>query len=317
MCTTAHEPRGEGTTMPRELRFGLVTPQLVPWPAMVERWQTAEQAGFDSVWVVDHFVNPTMPAGRWFEGWTMLAALATQTSRVRLGALVTSISFRNPALLAKEALTVDHISDGRLELGIGAGGQANDHTMTGSDPWPPSERVDRFAEFVTVVDALLRGEEPVSYEGAYYRVREAIMTPGPVQKPRPPITIGAGGPKMLKIAARFADTLNTSAGGFGRNTTRPDSDEAVANVRRRNELLDGYCTEIGRDPTTLRRSLLAGGGANPDDPWVSVEAFQDFVGRYHEAGIDEFLFYYPSRMELGHGAFEQITRDVMPRLRGA
>lgn len=303
--------------MPGEFRFGLVTPQLVPWPVMVERWQTAEQAGFDSVWVVDHFVNPTMPAGRWFEGWTMLAALATQTSRVRLGALVTSISFRNPALLAKEALTVDHISDGRLELGIGAGGQVNDHTMTGSDPWPPSERVNRFAEFVTVVDALLRGEETVSYDGAYYRVREAIMTPGPVQKPRPPITIGAGGPKMLRIAARFADTLNTSAGGFGRTATRPDSDEAVANVRRRNEMLDGYCVEIGRDPATLRRSLLAGGGANPDDPWLSVEAFQDFVGRYHEAGIDEFLFYYPSRIELGHGAFEQITRDVIPRLRGA
>ena len=115
----------------------------------------AKESGFDSVWVVDHFVNPTMPTGRWFEGWTMLAALAARTNRVRLGALVTSISFRNPAMLAKEALTVDHISDGRLELGIGAGGQVNDHTMTGSEPWPPAERVDRFGEFIAIVDALL------------------------------------------------------------------------------------------------------------------------------------------------------------------
>jgi len=301
--------------MSRPLRFGLVTPQLVPWPAMVDRWQTAEQAGFDSIWVVDHFVNPTMPTGRWFEGWTMLAALATQTARVRLGALVTSISFRNPAVLAKEALTVDHISGGRLELGIGAGGQVNDHTMTGSEPWSAPERVARFGEFVAIVDALLRSDEPVTYDGSYYRVHDAIMTPGPLQKPRPPITIGAGGPKMLKLAARYADTLNTSAGGFGRRATQPASAEAVENVRRRNQLLDGYCEEVGRDPATLRRSLLAGGGANPDDPWVSAAAFRDFVGRYHEAGIDEFLFYYPSRMELQHGTFDQITQEVIPALR--
>jgi alkanesulfonate monooxygenase SsuD/methylene tetrahydromethanopterin reductase-like flavin-dependent oxidoreductase (luciferase family) len=303
--------------MAKQLQFGLVTPQLVPWPAMVERWETAERAGFDSVWVVDHFVNPTMPAGRWFEGWTMLAALAARTDRVRLGALVTSISFRNPAMLAKEALTVDHISDGRLELGIGAGGQVNDHTMTGSEPWPPAERVDRFGEFIAIVDALLRSEEPVTYDGAYYRVQDAIMTPGPVQKPRPPITIGAGGAKMLRIAARYADTLNTSAGGFGRHAMRPTSDEAVANVRQRNEMLDGFCAELGRDPAGLKRSLLAGGGANPDDPWVSVEAFRDFVGRYHDAGIDEFLFYYPSRMELGYGTFERIAADVIPALKSS
>ncbi|MGD9890520.1 MAG: LLM class flavin-dependent oxidoreductase [Dehalococcoidia bacterium] len=301
--------------MPRQLRFGLVTPQLVAWPAMVERWQTAEQAGFDSVWVVDHFVNPTMPAGRWFEGWTMLAALAARTDRVRLGALVTSISFRNPAVLAKEALTVDHISGGRLELGLGAGGQVNDNTMTGSEPWPPAERVERFGEFVEVVDALLRGEGPVTFDGRYYRVQDAIMTPGPVQRPRPPITIGAGGTRMLRIAARFADTLNTSAGGFGRHATRPTSEEAVANVRQRNEKLDQFCADLGRDPASLSRSLLAGGGANPDDPWVSAEAFRDFVGRYQSAGIDEFLFYYPSRLELGYETFERITREVIPALK--
>jgi alkanesulfonate monooxygenase SsuD/methylene tetrahydromethanopterin reductase-like flavin-dependent oxidoreductase (luciferase family) len=301
--------------MGRQLRFGLVTPQLVPWPAMVQRWKTAEELGFDSVWVVDHFVNPAMASGRWFEGWTMLAALATQTSRIRLGVLVTSISFRNPAVLAKEALTVDHISAGRLELGLGAGGQVNDHTMTGTVPWPPAERVARFREFVAVVDALLRSEEPASHHGRYYRVQDAIMTPGPVQRPRPPLTVGATGKKMLEIAAEFGDSLNTSGGGEGRRASDLSPAEALDNVRRRNELLDELCAKRGRDPRSLTRSLLAGGGYSPENPWESVEAFRDFTGRYREAGVGEFLFYYPSRTELAHGTFERIAAEVLPALR--
>lgn len=303
--------------MTQPLRFGLVIPQLVPWPAMVERFRFTEDLGFDSAWVVDHFVNPVRHDGRWFEGWTMLAALATQTRRVRLGALVTSISYRNPAVLAKEALTVDHISGGRLELGLGAGGQPQDHTMTGSEPWPPAERVARFREFVTAVDALLRnGDEATTYAGQYYRVRDALMTPGPVQRPRPPLTIGAGGPRMLRIVAAYADTWNTSAtGGTGRRAGELSEHEAVEGVRRRNGLLDEACAAIGRDPRAIRRSLLAGGGSSPGDPWVSVEAFRDFTGRYRAAGIDEFLFYYPSRLEMAHGHVERIAREVMPALR--
>jgi alkanesulfonate monooxygenase SsuD/methylene tetrahydromethanopterin reductase-like flavin-dependent oxidoreductase (luciferase family) len=297
------------------LRFGLVIPQLVPWPSMVERFGVAEALGFDSAWVVDHFVNPAMHTGRWFEGWTMLAALAARTSRVRLGALVTSISFRNPAMLAKAALTIDHISEGRLELGLGAGGQPQDHTMTGSEPWPAAERVARFGEFVTIVDGLLQSQEPYSYQGHYYRVHDAIMTPGPVQRPRPPLTIGATGPKMLAIAARFADTLNTSGGGGGRRAHELTPADAVENVRRRNEQLDEICAQQGRDPHTLRRSLLAGGGSSPENPWQSVDAFADFVGRYREAGISEFLLYYPSRAEQAYGYFERIARELLPRLR--
>jgi alkanesulfonate monooxygenase SsuD/methylene tetrahydromethanopterin reductase-like flavin-dependent oxidoreductase (luciferase family) len=302
--------------MSAPLRFGLVTPQLVPWPAMVERWQTGERLGFDSMWVVDHFVNPAMPTGRWFEGWTMLAALAATVPRVRLGVLVTSISFRNPAVLAKEALTVDHISGGRLELGIGAGGQENDHRMTGSEPWPPAERVARFREFIAVVDALLRAEErePVTAGGRYYGASGAIMTPGTVQRPRPPLTIGASGRKMLEIVAEYGDALNTSP-SLGRNASRPTPAEGIENIRRRNELLDDLCARRGRDPRTITRSLLAGGGASPQNPWESVEAFRDFVGQYGEAGVNEFLFYYPSRAELGHGVFERIAEEVIPSLR--
>ena len=299
------------------LQFGFVIPQLVPWQGMVERFQLTEAWGLDSAWVVDHFVNPAMHTGRWFEGWTMLAALATQTSRVRIGHLVTSISFRNPAMLAKEALTVDHISGGRLILGLGAGGQPQDHTMTGSEPWPAGERVARFGEFVDVVDRLLRAEEPVTFAGTYYRTAEAIMTPGPLQRPRPPFTIGASGPRMLRFVARYGDTWNTSgATPIGRAGALTPSD-VLANLRSGNDRLDQLAKEEGRDPRAIGRSILAGGGANPENPWVSPEAFRDFIGRYREAGINEFLFYYPSRMEFNSGPVEQICREVIPSLRTA
>ncbi|MGH2601157.1 MAG: LLM class flavin-dependent oxidoreductase, partial [Dehalococcoidia bacterium] len=138
-----------------------------------------------------------------------------------------------------------------------------------------------------------------------------------VQKPRPPITVGASGPRMLRLAAEYADAVNTSAGaGAGRAAAATPS-EAVGTARRRNEQLDGYCAERGRDPATITRSLLAGGGAGPEDPWVSVDAFQDFVGRYRDAGVNEFLFYYPSRMELAHGTFERIAGEVIPTLKSA
>jgi alkanesulfonate monooxygenase SsuD/methylene tetrahydromethanopterin reductase-like flavin-dependent oxidoreductase (luciferase family) len=267
--------------------------------------------------VVDHFVNPVRHDGRWFEGWTLLAALAARTERLRLGALVTSISYRHPALLAKEALTVDHISAGRLELGLGAGGQPQDHTMTGGEPWSPGERRRRFREFVAIVDALLTNPDgATTVEGRYYRVREALMQPGPVQRPRPPLTIGAGGPRMLKIVAAYADTWNTAATvGTGRRVGDLSIEEAVEGVRARNARLDGECAARGRDPATLRRSLLAGGGSSPGDPWQSVEAFRDVVGRYREAGIDEFLFYFPSRLEMAHGHVDRIAHEVMPALR--
>src|SRR5262249_55767021 len=148
--------------------------------------------------------------------------------------------------------------------------------------------------------------------GRYYQVHEARMQPGPVQQPRPPLTIGAGGPLMLKVVAAYADTWNTSAAvGTGRRAGDLTPEEAVDSVRVRNEMLDGECAAIGRDPAGIRRSLLAGGGSSPGDPWQSVAAFHDFVGRYREAGITEFLFYFPSRLEMAHGHVERIAREVM------
>jgi alkanesulfonate monooxygenase SsuD/methylene tetrahydromethanopterin reductase-like flavin-dependent oxidoreductase (luciferase family) len=292
---------------------------VVPYTVQVNRWREVEAYGFDSLWFADHFVNPARPPGRWFEAYTLMAAAATQTSRIRLGTLVSSITFRHPALLAKEALTIDHISNGRLELGIGAGGAPNDFEMTGLPAWELSERVRRFREFVLLVDVLLRQDpnrgEGTSFDGAYYQATEAIMNPGPVQRPRPPLTLAAHGPVTMKFAARHADSWNQIPGNRHGGDRPATAEECLNTVRSRNRRMDDFCATVGRNPATLRRSILVGGGVTPDTPWSSPEAFRDFVGRYMEAGVNEFIFYYPSRVEQADGYYERIAREVIPHLK--
>ena len=146
--------------MTHPLRFGIMVLQNLPYPEMVEHCQHLESLGVDSVWIGDHFVDPYVPAGYWFEAWTLLAALAAVTRRIRLGTLVASITLRNPALLARQAMTIDHISNGRLELGIGAGRAPLDHSMTSIPNWETPERARRFRECVEIVDQMLRNPRP-------------------------------------------------------------------------------------------------------------------------------------------------------------
>ena len=296
--------------MSQELRFGIITVQNYPWKEEVERWKFIEALGFDTVWVADHFVDPFEPNSPWFEGWTLLAALASQTNRIRIGTLVTSIPLRNPAVLARQALTVDHISNGRLELGLGTGvsGEIDPvYSMIGIEDWLPQERVARFREIVEIVDQCLRNRV-TTYQGQYYQLKDAVMIPAPIQQPRPPITIGAMGRSMLKIAARYADTWN-----FVPSEWRAPLDKKLENTRQRNKLLDGYCEEIGRDPKTLRRSLLVF-GLEAETVFDSVDAFETVVERYLDVGITEFIFYYPKRDEQ-IPVFEQIAKKVIPKLR--
>jgi alkanesulfonate monooxygenase SsuD/methylene tetrahydromethanopterin reductase-like flavin-dependent oxidoreductase (luciferase family) len=301
------------------LRFGILAPQVVPYPMQVERWHELESYGFDSMWFADHFVNPARPSGRWFEAYSLMGAAAAQTRRIRIGTLVSSITFRHPALLAKAALTIDHISNGRLELGIGAGGAPNDFEMTGLPAWERPERGRRFREFVLLLDALLRQEpgsgKGTSFDGKYYRANKAIMEPGPLQCPRPPLTLAAHGPIAMKFVARHADSWNqlpSNVGGGERLTT---VDECLSAVRERNLRMDDLCTAVDRDPGTLRRSILVGGGVTPDAPWSSPAAFGEFTSRYMEAGVNEFIFYYPSRVEKIDGHYERIACEVIPLLK--
>ena len=306
--TTNEVRKGLVKHMNQVPRFGVITVQNLPWAEQVERWQFIETLGFDSVWVADHFVDPHEPNSPWFEGWTLLAALASQTKRVRIGTLVSSIPLRNPAMLARQALTVDHISNGRLELGLGTGIPWDPaYSMIGIDNWPPKERIARFREVVEIVDRCLRNKV-TTYEGRYYQLKDAVMRPSPVQRPRPPITIGATGQSMLEITARYADTWNSVPGEW-----RAPLDTKLECTRRRNELLDEYCREIGRDPQTLRRSVLVF-GSEAETVFHSTDAFAAVVKGYRDVGINEFIFYYPFKHEQ-IPVFEQIAREVIPKLR--
>jgi alkanesulfonate monooxygenase SsuD/methylene tetrahydromethanopterin reductase-like flavin-dependent oxidoreductase (luciferase family) len=273
------------------LQFGLCTDQNLTWDETVKRWKLFERFGFDSLWDCDHYQQPSRPHGPYFEGWTLLAALAAQTTTVRIGVLVSCNTFRHPALLAKQAVTVDHISNGRLELGLGAGWFRPEHDNFGI-PFPePAELVARFREAVEVVDLLLRQD--------YYQLAEAPFRPAPVQKPRPPLTLGAHRSKMLRIVAEYADRWNSHG--------------TVEELRERNKILDQHCADIGREPGTIIRSLYGWAALMPADPWESVEAFQEVVGRYREAGINEFIIDAPGpdRFEM----LERIANDVIPGLR--
>jgi alkanesulfonate monooxygenase SsuD/methylene tetrahydromethanopterin reductase-like flavin-dependent oxidoreductase (luciferase family) len=164
------------------IRFGILTVQNLPWSTLVEHWRHIEALGFDSVWVADHFLNPHAVEEDWFDGWTLLSALATQTSTIRIGTLVTNIIYRNPALIARQAQTLDHISNGRLELGIGATTERDPSaSMLGYEIWSTSERVQRFREVVEIVDCMLR-QETTTYQGRYYQITEARLRPVSIQK---------------------------------------------------------------------------------------------------------------------------------------
>jgi len=283
---------------PVSMRFGIVTDQNMSWSETVERWQLFERLGFDSIWDCDHFVQPSRPTGPYFEAWTLLAGLAARTERIRVGVLVSSNTFRHPALLAKQAATVDHLSNGRLEVGLGAGWYEPEHRMFGLDFPDPPELVGRYREAVEVVDRLLRNDTS-TYDGSYYQLREATFRPAPVQKPRPPLLLAAHRPRMLRIIADYADTWNS----FG----------TVDEMRERNDILDEACAAIGRDPRTIVRSLYGWAALMPADPWASVAAFEEMVGRYGEAGVNEFLIDQPRPDQ--QAVLERVSTDLLPRWR--
>ena len=275
-----------------------------PYPDLVRDWKLLDEAGFHTMWVADHLMTfPTI--GSLLEAWTTLGAAAAVTEKIRIGTLVTNITYRTPTLLAKEALTIDHISDGRLELGIGAAGtRRDDARVAGVDEWSVSERADRFEEFVETIDSILRGTDVM--DGKYYGTEGFDRGPWMVQRPRPPLTIAAQGPRTLRVAARFADTWNALA-GFGRA-----GEELLSFLRSCNAQLDELATEFGRDPSAIRRSLLV--QSSGFEWWTSPDAFSDFLGTMGEAGVQDFVFYFPpnngSPVDVDPDTFLQLIAGV-------
>lgn len=300
--------------MPKQLRFSVLVLPNVAWPELLRRCRQVEELGFDSVGLADHLVDWAGGKGPWFELWSQLSAIAQATTRIRLATLVAQIPLRNPALFALQAITADHISGGRLDVGLGTGLEIDpSYRMMGIENWGAKERVARFGEYVEIVDRLLSQEE-TSFQGRFYQVDAAALRPRPVQSPRPPIIIAAMGPVMLGHAARHADIWNSIS--FAK-TFEAQLDE----TRRRVSAIDKRCAAIGRDPASLRRSYLmfdptARSSGGTIKYYESEETFRQMVEQVIALGISEVGFYYPI-LEEQAPMFERIARNVLPALRAA
>ncbi|GAC1388065.1 MAG: LLM class F420-dependent oxidoreductase [Ktedonobacteraceae bacterium] len=228
-----------------KLRFGIKTAQQnTTYDDILRVWQEADSIPtIEHAWAFDHFIPLGLdPTGPQLEGWTLLGALAARTERLRLGLMVTGNIYRHPAILANIATTVDVISHGRLDFGIGAGWNELECSMYGIPLYTPGERIRRLDEACEVI-RLLWTETVANFDGKYYQLKDARCEPKPVQKPYPPYVIGGGGEQLtLRVVAKYASVWNFVGGD-------------IDTFRHKNEVLDGHCAAIGRDPKTIERSI--------------------------------------------------------------
>lgn len=302
-------------TSGRHLGFGVLTFQSTAYSDLREDVRFVERIGLDAAWLADQAVPDTLSI---LEAWTTLAALAADTERIRIGTLVTNAALRNPMLLARQALTVDQVSNGRLDVGIGAGYYADDHRWLGIAYLDAKGRVQRLTEVAEVLDRALRGER-VTYAGTYVRLDDAPSVT-PVQRPRPPIWIAVYGGTSQRLAARLADAAALVGDeGLGLDETLPRFAEKM-------KRLDEICAAQGRDPRSLRRCYLAGFANEP--VFASSQSAADFIGRFVEAGATDFVFGMVSAAQrefdagVASGQFatreklETLVADVLPAFRG-
>ena len=303
------------------VKFGFqLWPQNTTWPAMREAAQLADRIGIDSVWTWDHFYALSGEQERPnFEAWSILAAFAAVTGRVRLGPMVSGVTYRHPAVIANMVATIDHISGGRAICGIGAAWNQTEHRAYGIDLGTPGQRSRRFAEAAKVIRALLDGDR-VTYQGKYYTLKNAVLNTRPAQK-RLPIMIGGGGEqKTLRTTARYADMWH----GFGPPET----------MARKLEILRQHCADAGRDPSQIetyggswlvvRDTRVEGEavlaeiakhhpGMNRPNAFIgSAEDVARHLKRYWDAGIRGYIvgFAYPYDLE----SMRRLAEDVRPRL---
>jgi alkanesulfonate monooxygenase SsuD/methylene tetrahydromethanopterin reductase-like flavin-dependent oxidoreductase (luciferase family) len=288
-----------------DIRFGVLVSTNAPFPTLIDRWKSVEKLGFDCLWIPDHTADFNNPEGPWLDGWISLAAATSHTESIRVGTLVSNPILRHPVILAKQAASVDHLSGGRLELGIGTGIAKFDHQAVGSAYWSHQERVARFREYVEIVDRVLQSDgETVTVSGRYYSTEDSRLVPRPAQRPRPPITIGGQSAAVLGVAATCADVWNSD--GHPQHSV----DEVYESTRRQNEQLDKLCTEAGRDPMSLRRSLLL---LHRLSAWASPESLSRHVERFWPIGVREFVLSWPGD-DRRHD-IERVASEVLPQLR--
>ena len=258
--------------MTHPLRFGLkASGQAISIEDLRKCWGIADDGGFDHVWDFDHLasIGPLGPDRPIYEGWALQAAMAEATKRVRIGCLVTGNTYRHPVVLAKLAVTVDHLSGGRLEFGIGAAWAQVEHEMFGMEGL--QHRVGWLSESLQIIKSLFT-QERTTFDGRYYHLKDAIANPKPIQKPHPPIWIGAQGDTTLRLTARYADVWNISGGDT----------EFVGELIKK---FDAICAEVGRDPNEVRRSLQF------DWDGSSRQQLLELSGKLLELGVTEQVVY--------------------------
>jgi alkanesulfonate monooxygenase SsuD/methylene tetrahydromethanopterin reductase-like flavin-dependent oxidoreductase (luciferase family) len=271
------------------MRHGVVILPDQPWSSAARRWRRAEELGFDHAWTFDHLMWRTLRDRPWYAAMPTLTAAATATSRLRLGTLVANPNIRHPLSFAKEVMTLDDISGGRLICGLGAGVASGDDTeVFGAAPLSAGQRAQRFEEFVELTDLLLR-ERQTSFDGRYYTARDAAMHPGCLQRPTVPLAIAAAGRRAMRLVARFAQSWIT-VGIPGRfEATRFDL--AVPMLREQCARLDEACLAQGRDPADLERIVVA--GAQVGGVLDSADAFATASGLFGELGFTDLLVFWP------------------------
>ncbi|MGW0332387.1 LLM class flavin-dependent oxidoreductase [Streptomyces sp. NPDC003011] len=299
------------------MRLSTVILPIHRWSEGQKLWQRAEDLGFHASYTYDHLSWRTFRDGPWFGALPTLTAAAGVTEHLRLGTLVTSPNFRHPVTLAKELISLDDISGGRITLGIGAGGTGFDATVLGQEPWTPRERADRLAEFVPLLDRLLSEDGPkgVSYEGDHYSAHEARNIPGCVQRPRLPFAVAATGPRGLALAARYGQAWVTTGDPKLYETGTPE--QSMRAMRGQIEKLADSCAALGRDVRELDKTLLTGFTPDRGRPLESLDAFVDFAGRHQDLGFTEIVIHWPipdSDFAADEKVFEQIAMEAPAQL---
>jgi alkanesulfonate monooxygenase SsuD/methylene tetrahydromethanopterin reductase-like flavin-dependent oxidoreductase (luciferase family) len=277
------------------ITFGVVTGQhQLSWEQVRDQWLLAEELGFDQLYLFDHFTGLYAdPAGPCLEASTLLAGLARETERAQIGVLVYGNTHRHPAILAKEIVTIDHLSGGRALLGIGTGWNEFEHRSYGIPLLTPGKRVAMLDEALTCINGLMTSER-WSFEGMYYQMRDALFAPKPVNGTMP-ILVGGKRPKMLRVVARHADIW--------------DSGGTPELHAERSEELRRACDEVGRDYTEIRHSVSLGA-----DRLVDIDHFEELVRAYRAVGVRQFLFDFPLTTE-EQAIVGRVARELIPRLR--
>jgi alkanesulfonate monooxygenase SsuD/methylene tetrahydromethanopterin reductase-like flavin-dependent oxidoreductase (luciferase family) len=280
--------------MTHPIQFGIVCGQRASFAELSDRIVTTERTGWDSFEVVDHFYGLFDVMEPTHEAYTMLAALAPLTNRVRLGVMVAGNTYRNPVLLLKQAMTVDEISGGRVTFGVGAGWTRREHEAYGWELYDPKTRVDRFEEALEMWD-LLQSKERVTYFGKHYELIDAPFEPKSSQG-RLPMLIGGTKPRMMRLVARYADIWDS--------TGTPE----VAGAASRN--LDKACLEVGRDPASIVRSI------SPALSFLeSAQKFEEYFHAYRELGFTYFRIPWPRQPGQKEVFDEIMDLNLIPRLR--